>query len=247
MADLIATPLRVSLEREEAVDFTTRFYEDDYSIFIKPKTLPHYYFVYPLSTISWIAFFVAMVGIWIVLVLFATVSSYSFENPAGRGHSVFSRSASLAMVVLRITLSQSKYSMTNMWVLCNNNEPLFCCINRFCCCIAANCRKKHPVGDLCWFCKFIVNISWLFTINLKLSLSGLCTSAPSTSVKLVTHATWLMMTILVATYVGNLVAAMATEKLILPFETLAEFAEQNEYIPGYARGGLAELLLKVCF
>ena len=54
-----------------------------------------------------------------------------------------------------------------------------------------------------------------------------------------------MMTILIATYVGNLVAAMVTEKLVLPFKTLKEFADQNEYIPGYAKGGLAELLLKV--
>ena len=70
-------------------------------------------------------------------------------------------------------------------------------------------------------------------------------NVPKTPLKLVVLTTWLMMTILIATYVGNLVAAMVTEKMVLPFHTLKEFADQNEYIPGYAKGGLAELLLKV--
>ena len=62
---------------------------------------------------------------------------------------------------------------------------------------------------------------------------------------MVVLATWGMMTIVIATYIGNLVAAMATEKLVIPFNTLEEFADQDQYIPGYAAGGLAELILKV--
>ncbi len=53
------------------------------------------------------------------------------------------------------------------------------------------------------------------------------------------------MTIVTATYVGNLMAALATEKLVLPFHTLEEFAEQNIYVPGFTAGGLADLVLKV--
>ena len=96
--------------REEAVDFTSRFYEDIYSIFIKPVTYPHYYFIYPMSNNYWIALFAVLVATWIVLIIFGVVSKHTNPDMISTSDNVIPGAATLAMIVLRISLSQSKYT-----------------------------------------------------------------------------------------------------------------------------------------
>ncbi len=57
---------------------------------------------------------------------------------------------------------------------------------------------------------------------------------------------WLFVVlILVMTYTSNLVAALATLKVTLPFTTLKEFAVQNQYQPTVYAPGSTRLVLEV--
>ena len=106
ITDMIATPLRVSLVREEAVDFTTRFYEDIYSIFIRPKKYPQFYFIYPISSNYWMALLAVLIATWIILIIFGAMSKYTRPT---KQKDIPTLASTLAMVVLRISLSQGKH------------------------------------------------------------------------------------------------------------------------------------------
>ena len=110
-ADIIATALRASLVRDEAVDFTTRFYEDVYSIFIRPRSNPHFYFLYPVSKDTWITLFIGLVGIWLILIFYETASDTipKVKKSETKTTQKLARVGTLALIVLRISLSQSEY------------------------------------------------------------------------------------------------------------------------------------------
>ena len=67
--------------------------------------------------------------------------------------------------------------------------------------------------------------------KVKCIISGGNLQQSSGAIQFVMGSFWFVVIVIVATYSSNLIAILSVDKVLLPFTTLEEFANQDEYLP----------------
>ena len=98
------------------------------------------------------------------------------------------------------------------------------------------------------------SICFLYFINRRIIdififsfFEGFSPQPTALSTRLIVASWWLFCLVILASYIGNLVAFLAVERQKIPFTNLHELLQQEEYLFGVLSNSILTLLFEVCY